>query len=143
MLYRVCYVAVCNNYAICNILQTGLNSNAYVIQRISNCAARATRFVMYYKLCQNFIIIKNIEYKEKKLINSKILRFNYILLWIQLDTNLFELGMPKLPINTTFGQNTTLFCPRTFAKSRGGALKPIRPSVYWFVCPSLCLSQKL
>ena len=141
MLYRVCYVAVCNNYAICNILQTGLNSNAYVIQRISNCAVRATRFVMYYKLCQNFIIIKilNIRKKIDKQQNTSLQ------LYLAMDSarhQSIRARHAKLPINTTFGQNTTLFCPRTFAKSRG-ALKPIRPSVYWFVCPSLCLSQKL
>ena len=28
----------------------------FVIQRISNCAVRATRFVMYYKLRHNFIV---------------------------------------------------------------------------------------
>ena len=37
------------------------------------------------------------------------------------------------PTLTTFGQNTTLFCPRALAKLGADALKPIRPSVYWFV----------
>ena len=68
-------------------------------------------------------------------------RFNNILLWIQLDTNLFELGMQNF--QSTLHLVRTLFCPRTFAKLGGGALKPIWPSVYWFVCPSFCLSQKL
>ena len=63
-------------------------------------------------------------------------RFNKILLWIQLDTNLFELGMQNY--KSTLYLVRTLFCPRTFAKFEGGALKHIRPSVYWFVCPSLC-----
>ena len=63
-------------------------------------------------------------------------RFNNILLWIQLDTNLLELGMQNS--KSTLYLVRTLFCPRTFAKFEGGTLKPIRPSVYWFVCPSLC-----
>ena len=96
----------------------------FVIHRISNCVVRATRFVMYYKLRQNFIILKY--WKGEK--NWSTDRFNNILLWIQLDTNLFKLGMQN-------SQSThlvrTLFCPRTFAKfGGGGALKPIRPSVY-------------
>ena len=69
-------------------------------------------------------------------------RFNNILLWIQLDTNLFELGMQNS--QSTLHLVRTLFCPHNFAKfGEGGALKPICPSVYWFVCPLLCLSQKL
>ena len=47
----------------------------------------------------------------------------------------------KLPINTTFGQNAIL-SPHACDFFWGG-LKPVRPSVYWFVCPSLCLSQNL
>ena len=111
----------------------------FVIHRISNCVVMATRFVMYYKLRQNFIILKYWK-GEKKLINGKMHRFNHILLWIQPDTNLFELGMQNS--QSTLQLFRTLFCPRAFAKW-GGALKPICPSVYWFVCPSLCLSQNL
>ena len=48
----------------------------------------------------------------------------------------------KVPINTTIVQNAIL--PPHFCEIRGGgALKPIRPSVYWFVCPSFCLSLLL
>ena len=45
-------------------------------------------------------------------------RFNNILLWIQLDTNLFELGMQNS--KSTLYLVRTLFCPRTFAKCEGG-----------------------
>ena len=44
-------------------------------------------------------------------------RFNNILLWIQLDTNLFELGMQNS--KSTLYLVRTLFCPRTFAKFEG------------------------
>ena len=110
----------------------------FVIPSISNCVARATRFVMYYKLRQNFIILKYWK-RRKTLINCKMHRLNNILLWIQLDTNIFELGMQNS--QSTLHLVRTLFCTRTFAKLGRGALKPILPSVYWFVCPSLCLSQ--
>ena len=66
--------------------------------------------------------------------------FNNILLWIQLDTNLFELGMQNSQSTLHLDQNAIL---SPHFSEIWGALKPIRPSVYWFVCPSLCLSQKL
>ena len=79
----------------------------FVIHCISNCVVMATRFVMYYKLRQNFIILKY--EKEKKFINGKMHRLNHILLWIQLDTNLFELGMQNN--QSTLHLARTLFVP--------------------------------
>ena len=75
-------------------------------------------------------------------------RFDHILPWIQLDTILFELGIQNSQSTLYlpwFGQNTTLFFPRTFANRGGGGGGGMKThsSVYWFVCPSLCLSQKL
>ena len=136
-----CYVAVCNNYAICNTLQTALNSNA-----ICNTS--------YLKLrCEGNVICNVLQiaskfYHLKYWVGEKIDQRQNASLQSYLTVNSarhqsIRAWHAKLPINTTFGQNTTLFCPRTFAKFRAGALKPIRPSVYWFVCPSLCLSQKL
>ena len=118
-----CYVAVCNNYAITQI------ATQFVIHRISNCVVMTTRFVMYYKLRQNFIILKYWKW-EKKLINGKMHRFNHILLWIQSGTNLFELGMQKS--QSTLQLFRTLFCPRTFAKTH--------LSVRLLVCLSVPLS---
>ena len=37
----------------------------FVIHRISNCVVMATRFVMYYKLRQNFIILKYLKGEKK------------------------------------------------------------------------------
>ena len=111
----------------------------FVIHRISNCVVKATRFVMYYKLRQNFIILKYWK-GEKKFINCKMHRFNNILLWIQLDTNLFKLGMQNS--QSTLHLVRTLFCPRTFAiffLGGGGGIKT-RSSVRLLVCLSVPLS---
>ena len=45
-------------------------------------------------------------------------RFNNIFLWIQLDTNLFALGMQNS--KSTLHLVRTLFCLRTFATFGGG-----------------------
>ena len=64
-------------------------------------------------------------------------RFNNILLWIQLDTYLFELGMQNA--KSTLHLVRTLFCPRTFAKLGGGGIKP-HSSFRLLVCLSVPLS---
>ena len=64
-------------------------------------------------------------------------RFNNILLWIQLDTNLFELGMQNS--QSTLHLVRTLFCPRTFAKLGGGGFKT-HSSACLLVCLSVPLS---
>ena len=70
-------------------------------------------------------------------------RFNHILLWIQLDTNLFELGMQNSQLTLHLVISLRYLSPHICEIGGGGAFKPIRPSVYWFVCPSFCLSLKL
>ena len=136
--HMVCYVAVCNNYAICNKLQTALNCSAVCNTSYFKLRRNGNAICNVLQIASKFYHLKILK-RRKKLINGKIHRFNHILLWIQSDTNLFELGKQKS--QSTLQLFRTLFCPRTFAKW-GGALKPICPSVYWFVCPSLCLSQK-
>ena len=66
-------------------------------------------------------------------------RFNKILLWIQLDTNLFELGMQNS--KSTLYLVRTLFCPSIFAKFEGGI--KTHSSVRLLVCLPVYLSQKL
>ena len=65
-------------------------------------------------------------------------RFNNILLWIQLDTNLFELGMQNS--KSTLYLVRTLFCPRTFAKFEGGGGIKTHSSVRLLVCLPVSLS---
>ena len=106
-----CYVAVCNNYAICNTLQTAFKLR---------CEGNAICNVL--QIASKFYHLKILKRREI-LINCKMHRFN---------------NACKTP-NQHLYLVRTLFCPRTFPKFEGGgALKPIRPSVYWFVCPSLC-----
>ena len=85
-----------------------------------------------------FYHYKNIEYKEKKLINSKILRFNYILLWIQLDTNLFELGMPNSQSTPHLARTLRCSVP-ALLRNLGGGIKT-HSSVCLLVCLSVPLS---
>ena len=65
-------------------------------------------------------------------------RFNIILLWIQQDTNLFELGMQNS--QSTLHLVRTLFCPCTFAKLGGGGGIKIHSSVRLLICLSVPLS---
>ena len=111
----------------------------FVIHRISNCVVMATRFVMYYKLRQNFIILKY--WKGEKIDQRQNTSLQSYLTMNSARHQSIRARHVKLPINTTIVQNAIL--PPHFCEIGGGALKPIRPSVYWFVCPSLCLPQKL
>ena len=131
-----CYVAVCNNYAICNTLQTALNCNAVCNTSYFKLRCEGNAICNVLQIASKFYHLKILK-RRKKLINCKMHRFNNILLWIQLDTNLFELDMQNS--KPTLYLVRTLFCPSIFVKFEGGgALKPICPSVCWFVCPSLC-----
>ena len=126
--YRHCYNAVCNNYAICNTLQTALNCNAvcntsYFKLRcegnvICNVLQIASKF---YHL--NYWIGEKIDQQQ----NAALLSYLYI---NSARNQPIRARHAKLLINAIFGQNTTQFCPRTFTKFGGGALKPIRPAVY-------------
>ena len=52
----LCCVALCNNYAICNTLQTALNCNAICNTSYFKLSYEGGRFVVYCKVRQNFII---------------------------------------------------------------------------------------
>ena len=101
----------------------------FVIHRISNCVVMTTRFVMYYKLRQNFIILKYWKW-EKKMINGKMHRFNHILIYEFSQTPIYSSSECKSP-NQHYNCSERYFAPALLRK-------PICPSVYWFVCPSLC-----
>ena len=135
-----CYVAFCNNYAMCNTLQTALNCNAVCNTSYFKLRCDGNAICNVLQIASKFYHLKILK-RRKKLINYKMHRFNNILLWIQLDTNLFELSMQNSQWTLHFKLVRTLFCPRALRNL--GGIKTIRPSVYWFVCLSLCLSQKL
>ena len=115
--WKVCYVAVCNNYAICNTLQTALNCNAVCNTSYFKLRCEGNAICNVLQIASKFYHLKILKWR-KKLINCKMHRFNNILLWIKLDTNIFELGMQNSKSRLYLVR--TLFCPRTFAKFEGG-----------------------
>ena len=127
--FKRCYVAVCNNYAICNKLQTALNCNAVCNTSYFKLRCDDNAICNVLQIASKYYHLKILKMR-KKLINGKMHRLNYILLWIQSDTNLFELGMQKS--QWTLQLFRTLFCPRTFAKTH--------LSVRLLVCLSVPLS---
>ena len=112
-----CYVAVCNNYAICNKLQTALNCSAVCNTSYFKLRCDGNAICNVLQIASKFYHLTILK-RRKKFINGKMHRFNHILLWIQSDANLFELGMQKS--KSTLQLFRTLFCPRTFAKLVGG-----------------------
>ena len=88
---KLCYVAVCNNYAICNTLQTALNCNAVCNTSYFKLRCEGNAICNVLQIALKFYHLKILK-RRKKLINCKMHRFNNILLWIQLDTNLFAFG---------------------------------------------------
>ena len=135
---KPCYVAVCNNYAICNTLQTALNCDAVCNTSYFKLRCDGNAICNVLQIASKFYHLKILK-RRKKLINYKMHRFNNILLWIQLDTNLFELSMHNSQWTLHFKLVRTLFCPRTFAKLGGGGIKT-HASVRLLVCLSVPLS---
>ena len=97
----------------------------FVIHRISNCVVMTTRFVMYYKLRQNFIILKYWKWEKNwstaKCIASIISYYEFS------QTPIYSSSACK----STIVQNAILplhFCENPF----------VRPSIGLFVRPSVC-----
>ena len=76
---RDCYVAVCNNYAICNTLQTALNCNAVCNTSYFKLRSKGNAICNVLQIASKFYHL-NILKRRKKLINCKMHRFNNILL---------------------------------------------------------------
>ena len=134
---RGCYVAVCNNYAICNTLQTALNCNAICNTSYFKLRCEGNAICNVLQIASKFYHLKILK-RRKKLINCKMHRFNYILLWIQLDTNLFELGMQNS--KSTLYLVRTLFFPALLRNLRGGGGIKTHSSVRLLVCLPVSLS---
>ena len=132
----VCYVAVCNNYAICNTLQTALNCNAVCNTSYFKLRCEGNAICNVLQIASKFYYLKILK-KENKLINGKMHRLNHILLWIQLDTNEFELGMQNN--KSTLHLVRTLFVPTLIWNWGGGGIKT-HSSFRLFVCLSVSLS---
>ena len=74
-----CYVAVCNNYAICNKLQTALNCNAVCNTSYFKLRCDGNAICNVLQIASKFYHLKILK-RRKKLINGKMHRFNHILL---------------------------------------------------------------
>ena len=74
-----CYVAVCNNYAICNTLQTALNCNAVCNTSYFKLRCECNAICNVLQIASKFYHLKILTMR-KKLINCKMHRFNNILL---------------------------------------------------------------
>ena len=102
----------------------------FVIHRISNCVVMTTRFVMYYKLRQNFIILKYWKW-EKKIDQRQNASLQSYLTMDSVRHQSIRARHAKVPINTTIVQNVILpphFCENPF----------VRLSIGLFVRPSVC-----
>ena len=89
-----------------------------------------TRFVMYYKLRQNFIILKFWKW-EKKIDQRQNASLQSFLTMNSVRHQSIRARHAKVPINTTIVQNAILpphFCENPF----------VRPSIGLFVRPSVC-----
>ena len=120
-----CYVAVCNNYAICNTLQTALNCNAVCNTSHFKLRCEGNAICNVLHIASKFYHLKY--WAGKKIDQRQNADLQSYLTMNSIRYQSIRARHAKLPINTTFGQNTTLFCPRTFAK--GGVVPFVRPSI--------------
>ena len=108
----------------------------FVIHRISNCVVMATRFVMYYKLRQNFIIFKYWK-GEKKIDQRQNASLQSYLTMNSARHQSIRARHAKLPINTTIVQNAIF--PPHFCEIGGGGRIKTHSSVRLLVCLSIPL----
>ena len=73
----LCYIAVCNNYAICNTLQTALNCNPVCNTTYFKLCYGGHAICNVLQIASKFYHLKILN-RRKKLINGKIHRFNNI-----------------------------------------------------------------
>ena len=76
LVYQLCYVAVCNNYAICNTLQTALNCNAVCNTSYFKLRCEGNVICSILQIASKFYHLKILN-RRKKLINGKMHRFFY------------------------------------------------------------------
>ena len=134
-----CYVAVCNNYAICHKLQTALNCNAVCNTSYFKLRCGGNAICNVLQIASKFYHLKILK-RRKKIDQRQNASLQSYLTMNSARHQSIRARHAKLPINTTIVQNAIL-PPHFCEMGGGGALKPICPSVYWFVCPSLCLSK--
>ena len=126
----LCYVAVCNNHAICNTKQTTLNCNAVCNKSYFKLRCEGNAICNVLQIASKFYHLKNLNRRKNwsttKCIASIISYYEFR------EIPIYSNSQSTLHLVRTL----RYFVPSLFGNKGGGALKPIRPSVYWFVCPS-------
>ena len=129
-----CYVAVCNNYAICNKLQTALNCNAVCNTSYFKLRCDDNAICNVLQIASKFYHLKILKMRKKNWSTAKCIA-SIISYYEFSQTPIYSSSACKSP-NQHYNCSERYFAPALL-------WKPICPSVYWFICPSLCLSQKL
>ena len=112
-----CYVALCNNYAICNTLQTALNYNAVCNTSYFKLRCEGNAICNILQIASKFYHLKILNRGKNDQRQNASLQ-SYLTLNSARHQSI-QARLAKLPINTAFDQNTTLFCPRASAKLGG------------------------
>ena len=132
-----CYVAVCNNYAICNKLQTALNCNAVCNTSYFKLRCDGDAICNVLQIASKFYHLKNIEKEKKKIDQRQNASLQSYLTMNSARHQSIRARHAKLPINTTIVQNAIL--PPHFCEMGGGGIKT-HLSVRLLVCLSVPLS---
>ena len=125
-----CYVAVCNNYAICNKLQTALNCNAVCNTSYFKLRCDDNAICNVLQIASKFYHLKILKMR-KKIDQRQNASLQSYLTMNSVRHQSIRARHAKVPINTTIVQNAILpphFCENPF----------VRPSIGLFVRPSVC-----
>ena len=125
-----CYVAVCNNYAICNKLQTALNCNAVCNTPYFKLRCDDNAICNVLQIASKFYHLKILKMR-KKIDQRQNASLQSYLTMNSVRHQSIRARHAKVPINTTIVQNAILppyFCENPF----------VRPSIGLFVRPSVC-----
>ena len=128
-----CYVAVCNNYAICNKLQTALNCNAVCNTSYFKLRCDDNAICNVLQIASKFYHLKILKMR-KKIDQRQNASLQSYLTMNSVRHQSIRARHAKVPINTTIVQNAILpphFCENPFVMF-------VRPSIGLFVRPSVC-----
>ena len=124
-----CYVAVCNNYAICNKLQTALNCNAVCNTSYFKLRCDDNAICNVLQIASKFYHFKILKMR-KKLINGKCIA-SIISYFEFSQTPIYSSSACKSP-NQHYNCSERYFAPH-FCENPF-----VRPSIGLFVRPSVC-----
>ena len=128
-----CYVAVCNNYAICNTLQTALNCNAVCNTSHFKLRCEGNAICNVLHIASKFYHLKY--WAGKKNWSTAKCRSSIISYYELNKVPIYSRSACKAPNQHYIWSEHYVILSPHFCERGGG---PIRSSVYWFVCPSIC-----